>query len=572
MAFLHGIETIESESGGVPVTVVKSAVIGLIGAAPLFMQPGIAPPWNPNGKYALGAQVLDTNLNVQECTVPGVTGGAAPNWATAVGGATAADGAVTWSLVQLANNAPDGVGSLNEPILVSSSNDAGNFGVPVQGYWFSYAIRQIQNQGGGQIIAVNVFNPWLHFTNLVNQAFALPGTGAQVVNLGHMGAFDLVVQNTARGTTYTYNQDYVIDWVNGLLSIPAGSTISVGEALSVNFSYCDPTKVSDAQVIGSVAAGVYTGLQCLLTTFQSMGFFAKLLIAPGFSQNQDVASALDSLSLKIRSMEIIDSAPNTPVSTTIANRGATNSAFFTASKRAILAYPNQMVIDNGIVPTGVTLSPVGTPLQATAGTPTAMPYSPFVAGATAARDIANGYWWSPSNMLLNGSSGPDVPIYASAFDPNSDTNSLNAAGIVTVLNGFGTGLRTWGNRSAAFPTYTTPDVFIPIRRTLDIIEESLQLASLQFSDAPISNGLIASILASGNGFIRTLVQRGALIAGSSINYLPGDNDPTQLAAGQIVFEIDCMPPPPAERITYNWTLNTALLANIAAPQATAAAG
>lgn len=37
-------------------------------------------------------------------------------------------------------------------------------------------------------------------------------------------------------------------------------------------------------------------------------------------------------------------------------------------------------------------------------------------------------------------------------DPNSEANLLNEAGIITVFNSYGTGIRLWGNRSAAFPS------------------------------------------------------------------------------------------------------------------------
>ena len=39
-SFLHGIETIEISTGPVPITVVKSAVIGLVGSAPLWAAVG----------------------------------------------------------------------------------------------------------------------------------------------------------------------------------------------------------------------------------------------------------------------------------------------------------------------------------------------------------------------------------------------------------------------------------------------------------------------------------------------------------------------------------------------------
>jgi len=131
-----------------------------------------------------------------------------------------------------------------------------------------------------------------------------------------------------------------------------------------------------------------------------------------------------------------------------------------------------------------------------------------------------------------------VSIYSSFLDSASDTNTLNSQGIVTAFQAFGTGIRVWGNRSSGFPTYTTPDVFIPIRRTMDVIEQSVMLSMMQFLDQPISNGLISSILASCNSFLRILISRGALVAGAA-TYNPAENPSAQIAAGQLVFDIDC---------------------------------
>lgn len=176
----------------------------------------------------------------------------------------------------------------------------------------------------------------------------------------------------------------------------------------------------------------------------------------------------------------------------------------------------------------------------------------------AARDLEKGYWWSPSNVEAEGILGPDVQLYSSAVDSTSDVNTLNSNGILTVFNAFGTGLRVWGNRSSAYPASTAPDNFISVRRTMDVIEESVELAMLQFIDQPISNALITAILASVNSFVRTLIQRGALVAGSA-SYDPAKNPPAQIAAGQLVFDIDVMPPPPAERLTFETFIDVSLL-------------
>jgi phage tail sheath protein FI len=206
----------------------------------------------------------------------------------------------------------------------------------------------------------------------------------------------------------------------------------------------------------------------------------------------------------------------------------------------------------------VTLSSSGAPHQTKFNSNAAGPYSQWVAGAMAARDLAKGYWWSPSNAEVRGILGPDIQLYASILDSTSDVNALNAAGIVTVFNAFGTGLRVWGNRSAAYPSSTAPDNFISVRRTMDVIEESVELAMLQFIDQPISNALIDAILASVNAFVRSLIQRGALVAGSA-SFNPAENPPAQIAAGQLTFDLDVMPPPPAERITFQAFIDVTLL-------------
>jgi phage tail sheath protein FI len=493
-SFLHGIEVIEVDSGPVPVTVVKSAVIGLVGTA--------------------------------------------PSWA-----------------VETPATAP----AVNTPTLVSSALDAANFGPIVRGYSIPYALAAIQSQGAGQAIVVNVFDPTRHFTSLAAAAYPFNAQG--VINLGHMGVSSVVVTSDPAGTSYTAGTDYNLDPVNGVITIvPAasGGHIASGATVLVGFNYADPTKVQDSDIIGAVTGGVYTGMQALQTTFGTMGFFSKILIAPGYSQLADVATAEIALANRIRAVALVDSPPSTPVATAISNRGLTGNAFNTSSTRGILCYPQETFYDTGIVPTGIALSTTGAPLTSQLNAVSVGPYSSWVAGAIAARDLANGYWWSPSNLEVEGILGPDVQLYASALDASSDVNNLNASGILTVFNAFGTGFRIWGNRSSAYPTDTASGNFINVRRTMDVIEESVELAMLQFIDQPISNALITAILASVNSFLRTLIQRGALVAGSA-SYDPTENPSAQISAGQLVFDIDVMPPPPAERLSFQTFIDVSLL-------------
>ncbi len=528
-SFLHGVEVIETNVGPQPITVVKSAVIGLVGTA--------------------------------------------PRWAVAA-----------------AN--PAGVASGQTPTLVSSQRDGTMFGPLIRGYSIPYALSAIQSQGSGQAIVVDVFNPSTHNTPVVNQAFTMPASGPQVINLGHMGivgpglaggtyATSVVVKNSGGTTTYVENTDYTVDYINGVIAAKTGGAITAGEALEISFNYCDPSKVQDSDLVGAVTAGVYTGIQALQTSYGLFGFFPKILVAPAFfaqnlltaqivgSQDATVAAALTTMAGTLHAVALIDAAVGTSVATALANRSAANAAFNTSSHRAILCFPGENFYDTGVIPTGVTLNAAGAPVQAQINQNTDSPLSQWMAGAMAAKDVAKGYWWSPSNTQVNGILGPDVTLYASLTDPNSDTDNLNASGIVTVFNAYGSGYRIWGNRSAAYPTFTDPANFINIRRTLDVIEESVELAMLQFIDQPITNALITAVLASVNSFLRTLVGRGALVGGSA-SYNPAENPASQLAAGQIVFDLSVMPPPPAERITYNVFINTNLLSQLAASNAVTA--
>jgi phage tail sheath protein FI len=559
-SFLHGIETIEVTTGPVPITVVKSAVIGLVGSAPLWAAVGAPAMWQPTKVMTLGQQLVDPNGNIQQCSTAGTTGASAPTWATTLN-ATTADGTAVWKLVTIAGTLLQATTLVNFTANPNIAGSAAAFGPLIQGYTVPYALAAIQAQGAGQVIVVNVFNPYIHYTAITGQAMAMPASGPQVLNLGHMGVWNVIVKNSAGSTTYINGTDYTLDPINGIVTQKASGAITSGEALSVSFSYADPSKVQDSDIVGSVTGTMYTGIQALRTTYGTMGFFPKILIAPGFSQDPATASALTSTALTIRAVALIDSPPSLSPATAIANRGVAGNVFDTSSDRAVLCYPQEQFYDVGLVPAGVTLSSAGTPIQNAANINAVGPYSAWVAGTIAAKDLAQGYWWSPSNTQMTGPLGPDVTLYASVLDPASDVNNLNAAGIVTVFNAFGTGLRVWGNRSAAFPTVTTPNNFINVRRTMDVIEESVELAMLQFLDQPISNALISAILASVNAFIRSLIGRGALVAGSA-SYNPAENPTNQVAAGQLVFDIDVMPPPPAERLTFNVYIDSTLLSGL----------
>lgn len=475
--FLHGVETIEVRDGGRPVRMVKSAVIGLVGTAPV------------------------------------------------------------WAVDQADR-------FVNLPVLITSDLDAAKYGGPNEaGYTIPAALEAIRDQGRGVVIIVNVFDPATHKT--AQAATAKTFSAAGVIDLGRRGVSGLVVKSADLATTYVAGTDYELAPVTGLVTRKAGGAIASGATVSVAFDYADPTKVTASDIIGAVdSAGHRTGLQGFQDAHGLFGFFPKTLIAPVYCTQTSVSVALIAMADRIRGQAIIDAPIGTTFAQAIAGRGPAGAINFnTSSERAVLCWPHVKVYDSA------------TDADVLA------PMSPRLAGLFAEVDIAEGYWVSPSNHEIKGIVGLERRVSAMINDPNSEANLLNEAGIVTVFNAFGSGLRAWGNRSAAFPSSTHPANFMSIRKTFDVVAESVEYAMLQFIDQPLTPATIDSVLATVNGLVRKLIADGALVDGRYW-FDQGDNPVTELAAGHLVLRSDLTPPPPLERITFRMRYSTDGLAKL----------
>jgi hypothetical protein len=302
----------------------------------------------------------------------------------------------------------------------------------------------------------------------------------------------------------------------------------------------DPTKVQASDIIGGVdsSTGQRKGLEIIEELYSRFGFTAKLILAPVFCESQSVMTAMISKAESKRALALIDAPVGMTVQQVINARGA-GGQLNTSSYRAVICYPHAKIYDTAT------------------NSERLEPLSQRLAGVIAKVDHEDGYWFSPSNHEILGITGIERPITASVNDPNTEANILNENGILTVFNSFGTGYRIWGNRSAAWPAYTDPKNFISVRRTADIIAESIEYATLQFLDKPITVA-IDGVLSMVNAFIRTMIGRGALVDGKCY-FMKDKNPPDQLALGHLTFTYEIMPPTPAERITFEQVINIDLL-------------
>jgi hypothetical protein len=330
------------------------------------------------------------------------------------------------------------------------------------------------------------------------------------------------------------------------------SIFDQGAGVVIVINVFDPAKhqsISDV-TIGDINGGVdaltgkRTGMKAFENCYSLFGYFPKTIIAPVYCEETAVVSQMKAICDKIRAIGLVDAPIGTTVQEAITGRGPEGTINFnTSSDRVILCYPHLKVYDSE------------------SNSNILQPYSQRLAGVIAAKDVNKGYHWSPSNTEINGIVGVEKQLTSMINDPTSEVNTLNEAGIVTVFNSYGSGFRTWGNRSAAFPASTHPTNFINVRRTADILHESVEYSMLQFIDFPIDNGLIDSISESVNAFIRTLIGRGALIDGKCY-YNPDKNPVTEIANGHLLFDVEFMPPTPAERITFESFIDIELLKSL----------
>ena len=117
-----------------------------------------------------------------------------------------------------------------------------------------------------------------------------------------------------------------------------------------------------------------------------------------------------------------------------------------------------------------------------------------------------------------------------------------------MFNSYGSGLRLWGNRTAAWPTVTHMRNFENVRRTGDVINESIRYFGQQFIDMPANQALIDAIVESVRGFGRKLIGDGALL-GFDCWFDTARNEETELANGHLLISYKYTVPPPMERLT-----------------------
>ncbi|UXX40540.1 phage tail sheath subtilisin-like domain-containing protein [Wolbachia endosymbiont of Oryzaephilus surinamensis] len=310
--------------------------------------------------------------------------------------------------------------------------------------------------------------------------------------------------------------------VKGIFS-QIGATVVV-----IRVEESDP-KLKEEETLKNIIGGVdketgeYQGIEAFLSSESIVHVAPRILIAPQFTHQlpedgkNPVVAALIPIAEKLRSIIVAD-GPNTNDEEAIKWRKSVGSS------RVYVVDPWVKVYIEG--------------------KEEILPPSSFVAGLIARVDSEQGFWHSPSNKEINGIVGTSRPIDFTLGNINCRANHLNENEVTTIIHQ--NGYRLWGNRTCSNDSKWA---FLSVRRTADLINDSLLRAHLWAVDRNITKTYIDDVIEGVNSYLASLKAQGAIISGRCYA-TPELNTPANIASGKVYFDFEFTLPYPAEQITF----------------------
>lgn len=554
--FLHGVETIETVSGPVPVNEIASSIIAVFGTSELAAPGQMLMTQKLDEAKALygGGSILDALRRVHTFytpynTVIGIplgkpgdfTAPSSPVLSGATLGSSTAtayidDGAV--NPVTLTNPNNLNVAWFSDvPSIASVDYDSGAVTPLAVGEVEIYAMVSGDANHEGETIA------YILTIDQTNPAVGKTPTGAslsasvQTAYTGFTLAMEIINDQGLPITWSSSNESIATVSPEGVVTPVTEGVVQITADIAGDSTWAPVTLTCDVTVAvatDALLAAFIDAVPLLLTARTKFGFIPKICMAPGIMHKPGATGAALPVARKLRQTWLADVPAETA---NIEEARLAKEAM--SDERIFCMWPRPKVIDDQ----GATVVDWA---------------APSWAGLIAQVDKnlagiqgGSGYWCSPSNLKLGDVVGVEHELSFVINDRDTEVNYLNANGIATVIN-FG-GLLAWGNRSTAFPDKTDPMTFLAWRRTADVIEESIEYFTMQFLDRPmftrpdsLANTLLGSIQDSVNDFLRSKV--GTAIIDGKCWITSADNPLDQLSQGRVKFRYRFTPPMVTEHI------------------------
>lgn len=316
----------------------------------------------------------------------------------------------------------------------------------------------------------------------------------------------------------------------------------IDDKVELTFHEIDPEQVTTADIIGGIdnVTGQLRGLELIEEIFPRFGLVPGTLIAPKFSTDQTVAAVMKAKCTGINSVfnaiALVDIPTDEVENYTLASEWKSQNNILDTS--VICCYPK--------VSLGGVQYHLSTQLASLLNKVDAsyddLPY----------KSPSNENLQCDSAVLENGDER-----YLSL----TQANYLNGKGITTALNFVG-GWKFWGNRTSLYDASTDPkDTFIPVRRMMNWIANTLVTTFWSKIDDPLNKRLIESVINSANIWFNGLTARGAILGGR-VELLATDNTTLDLMDGIIRFHVFVTPCVPARNINFIMEYDPSYIASL----------
>lgn len=418
--------------------------------------------------------------------------------------------------------------AVNTPKLIQNYEDAVKFfgfSEDFENYTLSeFIYSQFVLYGIGPVVLINVLDKDKHKKAGKVKDLVIENGKGKIDEKGILPE-SLVIKSQDK--TFKLGEDYTILFEKEIVEIVGVSEAFKDATYTITYNVLDPSMITKADIIGGVDVntGKRQGLELVEEVYPRFGLVPGLILAPGYSQNSDVAAIMKSKANSIgglfRAMALCDADANLLKDALTPYKNKNNIT----DKSQVLCYPKLGLGDKKFN------------------------FSTQLAGVINRTDYDNDSipYVSPSNKSLQIDKtlikGEEVIL---SLD---DANYLNSQGVMTAHN-FNNGWKAWGNRTAAYPGITDiKDAFIPTRRMFDWVGNTLILTFWQKIDNPMNKRLIETVVDSANLWLNGLTAQGVLL-GARVEVLKEENPVTDLMDGRIKFHVYMTPPSPAREIDF----------------------